>query len=462
MTTRRPKLPNSALAALLTTHGISHKSLAFRVNQLAAKRSMKTSYNHSSVSRWLGGSVPQAPVPQLIAQAFTERIGRTVTVEEIGMGAVADGAVVGWDFPRDRHEALIHVQAYWGTPGRPAGRFAVNGYHVAVTRWLAVPSDRFEWSDDLQGQRIGQAETDELRHAVEQARSWDMQFGGGNWRMASVTECLRERALPLLSGAHPEDIGRQLFSITAELTRVVAWAAFDNGDSAAAQQHFIQALRLARAGQDVEMGTYVLATMALHTVLEGAPDEALDMAQGAFNQGRHHASRRVLAFAKLAEARALARLGDSTGATTALSRAESWLEKIDTETRDPLWVSYVTPTRLAADAVEIFRDLRKPKTALTWNEQAEENADTTAARPLGLRLATAAIAACQARDLDRAVHYTQQSVDLLMRVNSARARTSLRDVAAALSPWAAEKPVRDLIERLGQATVPRAQPAAAL
>src|SRR5690606_25508811 len=136
--------------------------------------------------------------------------------------------------------------------------------------------------------------------------------------------------------------------------------------------------------------------------------------------------------------------------------------KIDTETRDPLWVSYVTPTRLAADAVEIFRDLRKPKTALTWNEQAEENADTTAARPLGLRLATAAIAACQARDLDRAVHYTQQSVDLLMRVNSARARTSLRDVAAALSPWAAEKPVRDLIERLGQATVPRAQPAAAL
>src|SRR5690606_19383335 len=126
MTTRRPKLPNSALAALLTTHGISHKSLAFRVNQLAAKRSMKTSYNHSSVSRWLGGSVPQAPVPQLIAQAFTERIGRTVTVEEIGMGAVADGAVVGWDFPRDRHEALIHVQAYWGTPGRPAGRFAVN------------------------------------------------------------------------------------------------------------------------------------------------------------------------------------------------------------------------------------------------------------------------------------------------------------------------------------------------
>ncbi|MFG3403816.1 sporulation associated protein [Streptomyces sp. NPDC048142] len=461
MTGRRPKTPNRALAVLLTTHGISHKGLAFRVNQLAEQHGSKTSYNHSSVARWTKGSIPQEPVPQLIARAFTERIGRTVTVEEIGMGAVADNAAVGWDFPRDRAEAITIAQAHWSASERTAGRFAVSGYSVAVTRWLGVPSDRVKWGTSAEGRQIGLADLAELRSAAEQARQWDAQFGGGNWRMSSAAQCLRNQALPLLAGSHSEKVGRELFSVTAELGRVLGWAAFDSGDSAAAQQHLVQALRLARAGGDVEMGTYILTTMALHTLLEGAPDEALDMAQGAFHQGRNHSSRRVLAFAKLAEARALGRLEDGTGATTALSRAESWLNKINTATRDPDWLGYVTPGRLAADASEIFRDLRKPIVSLTWNDQADSLCDTSAARAVGLRLAIAATAACQARDLDRAVDYAERSLSLLSRVDSARARIYLQDVASALAPWAEEQHAKDLIERLRQASNPLSAPAVA-
>ncbi|MER6520212.1 sporulation associated protein [Streptomyces sp. NPDC001553] len=461
MTGRRPKTPNRALAVLLTTHGISHKGLAFRVNQLAEQHSLRTSYNHSSVARWTAGSIPQEPVPQLIARAFTERIGRTVTVEEIGMGAVAENAAVGWEFPRDRVEAIAGAQTHWSSSRRPAGRFAVSGYGIPVTRWLAVPSDRVVWCVSAEGRQIGLADLAELRSAAEQARQWDAQFGGANWRMSSAAQCLRDLALPLLAGSHSERGGRELFSVTAELGRVLGWAAFDSGDSAAAQQHLVQALRLARAGGDVEMGTYVLTTMALHTLLEGAPDEALDMAQGAFHQGRHHASRRALAFAKLAEARALGRLEDGTGATTALSRAESWLGKINTTTRDPEWLAYVTPGRLAADASEIFRDLRKPSVSLTWNDQADSLCDTGAARAVGLRLAIAATAACQARDLDRAVDFAERSLGLLSRVDSARARIHLQDVAAALTPWTEEQQVKDFIGRLHQPSSPLAQPAAA-
>ncbi|MFJ4689438.1 hypothetical protein [Streptomyces sp. NPDC088789] len=331
--TRRPKTPNRAFATLLTTHGVSHKSLAFRVNQLAAEEDMQTSYNHSSVARWIDGSVPKDPVPRFIARALGERLGRTVTVGEIGMAAAADEAVC-WDFPRDRAEAVGHVLAHWSTCARPGGPFAVRGYHVAVTRWLAVPADRFDWPPSPPGHQSCPTRTDEIRQAAEQARQWDTQFGGGNTLMQSASRFVRE-TMPLLATAYDQTCGQPLLSTLAELVRTMGWAAFDNGHSVQAQQCFIQALRLARAGQDVEMGAYVLATMALHTLLEGAPDEALDMAQGAYYQGRHHASRRVLAFAKLAEARALARLGDATGATTALSRAESWLDKITPETRDP-------------------------------------------------------------------------------------------------------------------------------
>ncbi|MEV3999028.1 hypothetical protein ACFYPK_28300 [Streptomyces halstedii] len=124
-------------------------------------------------------------------------------------------------------------------------------------------------------------------------------------------------------------------------------------------------------------------------------------------------ARRVLAFAKLAEARALARMGDATGASTALSRAESWLDKITPGARDSPWLSYVTPGRLAADATEIFRDLRKPEAALGWSRQAGELSDVHQTRAVGLRLAVAATAACQARDLDQALDHGDRALALL-------------------------------------------------
>ncbi|MFJ2812942.1 sporulation associated protein [Streptomyces sp. NPDC087294] len=335
---------------------------------------------------------------------------------------------------------------------------------LPVTRWLAVPADSPDAAaspdtsgsastgqeNTSTGRLIGAEDLKELTDAAEQARVWDAQFGGANWRLSSIRRCLNERALPLLDTRHHEATARELFSVTAELSRVAAWAAFDSGHSAAAQQHFVQALRLARAGGDIEMGTYVLTTMALHTILEGAPDQALDMAQGAFHRGRYHASRRVLAFAKLTEARALARMGDATGASTALSRAESWLDKITPGAQDSPRLSYVTHSRLAADATEIFRDLRKPKAALGWSQQAGELSDVHQTRAVGLRMAVAATAACQARDLDQALDHTDQALALLQRVESTRARTHLEDVATALMPWAAEPRATAFLQRLEQ------------
>ncbi|WP_367435229.1 sporulation associated protein [Streptomyces celluloflavus] len=444
---------------------MSHKGLAFRVNQLAERDGNATAYKHSSVARWLAGATPKDPVPQYIATALSERIGRTVTVEEIGMGAAPDEAPRGWDFPRDREEAIEGARAHWSAADGPGGAFAASGYVLPVTRWLAVPADSTDpapppdpadsastgQEGSSAGRLIGTEDLKELTDAAEQARVWDAQFGGANWRLSSIRRCLNERALPLLDARHREEAtARELFSITAELSRVAAWAAFDAGHSAAAQQHFVQALRLARAGGDIEMGTYVLTTMALHTILEGAPDQALDMAQGAFHRGRRHASRRVLAFAKLAEARALARMGDATGASTALSRAESWLDKITPGAQDSPRLSYVTHGRLAADATEIFRDLRKPKAALGWSRQAGELSDVHQTRAVGLRMAVVATAACQARDLDQALDHGDRALALLQRVESNRARTYLEDVATALDPWAAEPRANAFLKRLEQ------------
>jgi tetratricopeptide (TPR) repeat protein len=456
MTGRRPKLPNQALAALLHGQGMSRKGLAHRVNQLAERAGQRTAYTHTSVARWLSGEIPRDPVPKYIAAALSERIGRPVTVEEIGMGASPGGAPPGWAFPRDRRDAILGVLTHWsGQDGsRPAGSFTAASYVLPVTRWLAVPADTPAHSEG--GRRVGREDLKDLRDTAEQARLWDATFGGGDWRLSSVTQCLRDRAVPMLTGTHTEKAGRELLAITAELGRVVGWAAFDSGHSGTAQQHFIQALRLARAGGDVEMGAYILTTMALHALLEGSPDQALDMAQGAFYQGRGHAARRVLAFAKLAEARALGRMGDATAASSALSRAERLLDKIQPGTRDPTWISYVTHSRLAADATEIFRDLRNPAAALRWSGQVPETSTGQHTRAIGLHQAVVATAACQAQDLDQALDRGHQALEILARVTSARAGRYLRDVTAALEPWAGDPRVRDFTERLDRRLAPAA------
>ncbi|MFD7914333.1 hypothetical protein ACFV30_27000 [Streptomyces sp. NPDC059752] len=87
-----------------------------------------------------------------------------------------------------------------------------------------------------------------------------------------------------------------------------------------AQRHFIQALRLARSSGDLQTGCYVLATMSLQAFLRGYVTEAIDMAEGAYERARHTGAPRVLAFAKLAAARAYGRAGDEKAAATALAR----------------------------------------------------------------------------------------------------------------------------------------------
>jgi hypothetical protein len=186
-------------------------------------------------------------------------------------------------------------------------------------------------------------------------------------------------------------------------------------------------------------------------VLEGAPDLALDMVEGAFARGKHRdAAPRVLAFAKLVEARAHGRLGDETSAASALSRAEKLLDRIQPSTPDPTWISYVTPSRLAAEAIEVFRDLRNPRAVLRWNDQVTDMSDDLNPRAVGLRLAGVATAVCHMRDLDHALVIGRQALDLLTKVNSARGRAYLRTVVEAMAPWKGDTRVQEFTHEVGQ------------
>ncbi len=448
--TRRSRGRNEDLACLILAAGASNKSLAHQVNRIAREAGRETRYGHTSVANWVNlGMVPRAPVPQFVAAALGERLGRKVTVEEIGMYDRQHGdRDMGLDFPRDPSDAIRVAATYWRTVDRRkflSNGFAVSAFTTPVTRWLTQPADAA--SIHQGGRQVGRGDLDELWQAADEARLWDSKFGGGNWKTSSVTECLRLRAAPLLSGTYTETIGKELFSATAELSRVVGWSAFDIGQHEAAQRHFVQALRLARAAGDVQVGCYVLTTMSLQTMLRGYPQQAADMAEGAYERAKAVAAPRVLAFAKLAEARAHGRAGDARAADAALVVSENLLDSIRPDSPDPDWLSYFTHARLAADATEIHRDLGQPRAAFAWNTQADAMPSDRFTRAVGIRLAVLAGSHLQDHDLDQSLAVGARALDVLSTVSSTRAHGYLREFATTLEPWKSDRAVGEFIDR---------------
>ncbi|MFJ8848167.1 sporulation protein [Streptomyces cyaneofuscatus] len=453
-TARRSRPPNTDLARLIESCGASHKSLVHRINQLARRTGVETGYSHTSVANWCRrGMTPKWPVPKLLAQAIGERLGRSVSLAEIGMSEVeTPDATMGWDFPRDPADAIDVATSFWSSVNRRdflttgASGFAVSAFATPVTRWLVTPAD--ETAHHSGGHQVGRADLDELREAADDARRWDSKYGGGNWKANSVTTCLQERAAPLLRGSFSDEVGRELFSATAELSRLAGWTAFDMGEHDVAQRHFIQALRLARAGGDVQLGCYVLTTMAMQSLLRGFAGEAVDMAQGAFERAKGQAAPRVLAFTKLIEARAQARENNAKLASRSLAASETLLEQAGEKNGDePAWIDFYHHARLSADAAEVYRDLKNPKAALAWNQQATAMPPGAFTRSVGMRLAIVGTAHLQSRALDQGLALGNRSVDILARVQSSRALDYVREFTTALAPWRREPAVRDFLQR---------------
>jgi tetratricopeptide (TPR) repeat protein len=146
--------PNEKLGTLLSLAGISNAGLARRVNDLGAQRGLTYRYDKTSVARWVTkGMVPQGAVPHLIATAIGGKLGRSVPLEEIGLGGSDPMPEVGLAFPRDVQEAVHHATELWlldpdAAGGRKggwwdslSGTFSVTAYATPVSRWLITPAD---------------------------------------------------------------------------------------------------------------------------------------------------------------------------------------------------------------------------------------------------------------------------------------------------------------------------------
>ncbi|MBW1604566.1 MFS transporter [Streptomyces sp. JJ66] len=492
---REPRGPNEKLGTVLALAGISNAGLARRVNDLGAQRGLSLRYDKTSVARWVSkGMVPQGAAPHLIAAAIGSKLGRPVPLHEIGLADADPAPEIGLAFPRDVEGAVKSATDLYrldlaGRRGNGsvwqslAGSFSVSAYATPTSRWLINPADSSVArpaapgpgpgsgretdghgtivgltgrtsagppADSSSGRprpRVGHSDVAKLREAAEEARRWDSKYGGGDWRSSMVPECLRADATPLLLGAYSDEVGRALFGATAELTRLAGWMAFDTGQQEAAQRYYIQALRLARAAADVPLGGYVLASMSLQATYRGFADEGVDLAQAALERNRSVATARAMSFFHLVEARAHAKAEDTAACGTALGAAESWLERAREGDADPSWLDFYSYDRLAADAAECYRDLRAPRQARRFTEQALSRPTEDYVRSHGLRLLVSAVAELESGNLDAACAAGTRAVEVAGRISSARTTEYVRDLLHRMEPYGDNPRVVEFRER---------------
>jgi hypothetical protein len=328
MVTRR--LPNVLLRELLAETGWTGEALARAVNQVGAEAGLSLRYGRSSVTHWLSGMSPRSPVPNLVAEAFSRKLGRAVPVGATGLvGAQRTDT----DTPQTRLwemdvvSRLVEPQEVGAGGSVPlVGR----GYRVGD---LAVPS----WSD-VTGMRprlswtatpIVKVEGWHVRSAADMVGIFsdaDLAFGGGHAGLA-LGGYLAATVAPWLRATATPAVRRELLMTASRLTYLCGFMYFDDELHGAAQYYYLTNLRLAMEAGDATGYAVTLRAMSGQACLLGHHRQAVHLAEAAVRTASGTVGPQTCAFlfGQLAVAHAAA--GDHGDAVRHLLAAERHLDR---------------------------------------------------------------------------------------------------------------------------------------
>ncbi|MFF9195616.1 transcriptional regulator [Streptomyces sp. NPDC014779] len=445
--------PNERLQALIQEAGCSNAGLARRVNMVGAERGLDLRYDKTSVARWLRGQQPRGRAPGIIAEALGRKLGRTVTIDEVGMANgrnLASG--VGLQFAPTVLGAIEQVCELWRSDvGR---RDFLSGSTVAASALVEPSRDWLITGADPHvarhaGARVGPSDVAAVRAMTSALVDLDRKFGSGHVRPVLV-HYLNSVVSGMLSGSYREAVGRELFAAAARLTELAGYMAVDTGQAGLAQRYYIQALRLAQAAGDRAYGGYVLAASMSHLAAQlGNPREIAQLARAAQEGARGQVPPRAEAMFLAAEARGHALLGDVRAFAQVAARAEEALDRADPESGDdPSWIAHFDEAYLADELAHCHRDLGQAREAARAAERSLAGHPESRARRRAIGLALLAAAQVQAREVEQACHTGARALDLIGTLRSSRGVEYLGDLRERLEPYAAEPAVREFGARL--------------
>jgi hypothetical protein len=397
--------PNTRLSDLFGLAGWSKGELARLVNkQAAAMGHPQLATDTSRVRRWIDmGEIPRDPVPRVLAALFTERLGRVVTIEDLGLvrhgrvGKRPGGGNVehpdGVPWAPERTAAVLTeftgmdlMLNRRGLVGAGAALAAGSALSSAMHDWLhtdpALAADAPVVDDPLhadpagfdryEAAPIGSQEIEELERSVEVFRAWDAARGGGLQRKAVVGQ-LNEVG-GMLSYRHPDHLQRRLWGVAANLAVLAGWMSHDVGLEPTAQKYFVIAAHAAREGGDRPRAGEALSRAARQMVHLGRPDDALDLMKLAKSGSGSEMLPRTRAMLYTIEAWAQASMGKGQAMRRTLGEAEDLFVSDKGDVPPPSWMQMFDEADMHGMQALAYRTLAEhdPAAATTAQRHAKE------------------------------------------------------------------------------------------
>ncbi|MFH8932194.1 hypothetical protein ACH4D4_34725 [Streptomyces pristinaespiralis] len=397
--------PNTRLCDLFGLAGWSKGELARLVNrQAAAMGHPQLATDTSRVRRWIDlGETPRDPVPKVLAALFTERLGRVVTIEDLGFARSGRAGrrrdVKGAENPDslpwapDRTAAVLTeftgmdlMLNRRGLVGAGAALAAGSALSSAMHDWLktdpAISQDAARTFDVLhadpagydryEAAPIGSQEIEALERSVEVFRAWDAARGGGLQRKAVVGQ-LNEVG-GMLAYRHPDHLQRRLWGVAANLAVLAGWMSHDVGLEPTAQKYFVIAAHAAREGGDRPRAGEALSRAARQMVHLGRPDDALDLMKLAKSGSGEQTLPRTRAMLHTIEAWAQASMGQGQAMRRTLGEAEELFVSDKGDVPPPSWMQMFDEADLHGMQALAYRTLadHEPSAAAVAQNHAKQ------------------------------------------------------------------------------------------
>lgn len=262
----RNLLPNERLRALLAEARWTSTAFARAVNRAGQEVNLTLSYDRTSVAHWLSGTRPRPPVPQLIAEVLSRKLGRNITEAAAGFTpSPKEGRAAPQD-PRRKTDAAAHLAQLASSDSSSAQRLALqqSPYSTGLgmqIRWQETLSRAGRGRTHVPAPRAGRAEVETLKAAVQMFTTGLDRHGGDHGRTA-LTAFLADDVVPWLRRPASGQVRVELLTEAAYLVFVRARMCGDSGYHGAAQRFYQVALRLANEAEDLKAWSIVLRGMS--------------------------------------------------------------------------------------------------------------------------------------------------------------------------------------------------------
>jgi hypothetical protein len=218
-----------------------------------------------------------------------------------------------------------------------------RAWGYAALRWLLVDPGGPVGTRQLSasGVNVGMGDVARLRAATGQVAEVARRSGAGQARQVLVKQ-LGTDADRLLHGRCSAQVNQELLAVTAEATLLAGCLTYACWPLAAlAQAYFIQALSLARACRDSQLGAAILCAMSQQAVFNGHLDEARNLVSTALSATGGASTPGLSAHLRLLTARDHMHRGELTDCVRALKHAVTDLD-CATPGRKPGWTRWFT------------------------------------------------------------------------------------------------------------------------